>query len=122
MKRADFIHPSLLRVHEAFLLSLKDLDKYDAYPNALNLEKSLKPLWEISVEFKKNRMRAFKSFVLEERPELPPPEALPTVRQPRGPFWQKLAQSRSKQIRGTLERLQKIEKQGGLGWLSKKRK
>lgn len=116
MKGSECIHPSLLRLHEAFLASLIDLQAFDAYPNELNLRKSLKPLWEISAEFKRNRMRAFRAFVLAERPDLPSVQ-LPS-------FWGKRDQikRRNKSSDDTLTRLTAIEKKGGLGWLSNHRR
>ena len=116
MKSSECIHPSLLRIHEAFLSSLKDLEAFDAYPNNLNLRKSLKPLWEISAEFKRMRMRAFRAFVVAERPELPPAQL--------SAFWGKRDDIKRKNnfAKDTLTRLTSIERKGGLGWLSNHKK
>jgi hypothetical protein len=126
MRSNELMHPSLVRLHEAFLASLKDLEQFDAYPNELNLRKSLKPLWEISAEFKRNRMRAFRAFVISERPALPTEApALPRIREPSGEaFWDRRDEARGKRKtqETVLDRLRAIENRGGLGWMSKKRK
>jgi len=60
MNEVDFIHPSLKRLINGFITSLKTLEKFDALPNTTAILKAYIPFNEIATDIRKMRILAFR--------------------------------------------------------------
>lgn len=61
MVDANRFHPTLLRLHGGFIDSYFELKEVDAAPNPWNLRKVAKTFWQISVNFKRQRIKEIRS-------------------------------------------------------------
>merc|ERR1719482_969457 len=79
-------HPALLRMHQGFLDSYFELKEVDAAPNFLNLRKVIKTFWQISVNFKRMRVKEFRrrlaDAALEQRHRRALLEGVPSLPEP----------------------------------------
>eukprot|EP00913_Durusdinium_trenchii_P017742 g16673.t1 len=57
MEEDGRFHPALLRLHRGFLESYFELKEVDATPNPMNLLKVTRTFWQISVNFKRKRVK-----------------------------------------------------------------
>ncbi|EER07241.1 hypothetical protein Pmar_PMAR020400 [Perkinsus marinus ATCC 50983] len=59
MKQCGFVHPTVVKFHEDFLLSLRELEAFDARPNTGNIRQIMRMFWQISMLSKRRRIRLF---------------------------------------------------------------
>lgn len=62
----DFVHPALKRAIGGFVHSLKELERYDAFPNRTAILKAQLPLAEIATKVKVARLSAQASFIKKQ--------------------------------------------------------
>ncbi|KAF4673127.1 hypothetical protein FOL47_010973 [Perkinsus chesapeaki] len=59
MKQCGFVHPTVIKFHENFLMSLRELEAFDARPNTGNIRQIMRMFWQIAMLSKRRRIRLF---------------------------------------------------------------
>ncbi|KAF4667351.1 hypothetical protein FOZ61_008365 [Perkinsus olseni] len=59
MKQCGFVHPTVVKFHEDFLMSLRELEAFDARPNTGNIRQIMRMFWQIAMLSKRRRIRLF---------------------------------------------------------------
>ncbi|KAF4709857.1 hypothetical protein FOZ63_033775 [Perkinsus olseni] len=59
MKQCGFVHPTVVKFHEEFLMSLRELEAFDARPNTGNIRQIMRMFWQIAMLSKRRRIRLF---------------------------------------------------------------